>query len=707
MTTRFTWIPLYRDLAARLLAWEHRQPELIAMLAHLREQGVKVTSMSDRDDSGARFLLKEIDPFTFFGTFNRNIRSQERLAILTSAKELLGSPEPLPADFDGLPTLNNQRSWFFSYQNQRGPDDVSRLWRVFRLAQTDNPLADPEFAEAFDRAVEVRCTNINLTMGLFWIRPDRFLNLDSTNRAFLKIAMPAQGLTAEFYVRTIHSIEASGRSLTDISADAWQARHQSDQPVNPATPPIAGEIDYWLVGAYWEDRVPPDQTDRLVEEGIWENGYEDRYLDQVKSVKVGDRIAIKSSSTQKTGLPFDAQGKTVSRMTIKAVGTVVANRGDGRTLEVEWDTDYRPQDWYFFTGRATVWRLRNDLDHTNRAYAQKLIEFIWGGVPQDYDWFRQRWWGVGAADVGENRQKSEPPTPSPFGIEDIIASGVFLPESRLQQMVDQLRMKKNLILQGAPGVGKTFVARMLAYALMEEKATERVQFVQFHQTYSYEDFVRGYRPSAERPGTFELKDAVFYKFCKKAQADPEQEYVFVIDEINRGNLSQIFGYLLMLIESDQRGPHHAIELVYQRPDEPPFAIPANLYILGLMNLADRSIAVVDYALRRRFAFVTLTPRFDSEEYRLWLSQRGMTPGLVSLITGRLNRLNEDIRTDPLLGENFQIGHSFFCPKGDDFSRLERKWYDTIVETEVAPLLKEYWFDNSAKAEDAKRQLLAP
>lgn len=696
MNETFTWIPLYREIADRLLAWEHRQPELIAMLETLRAKDVRVTPLKDRDADGVPFLLKEIDPFTFFASFNRGIRDKERLAILAGVKNLLGASEKLPDDFSGIPTVNNQRSWFIAYQFKRKVDDVARLWRVFRLALTDKPLENVEFAEAFDRALEVWGVATNLTMGLFWIRPETFLNLDQTNCSYLGIDLPPGGLSAAFYIDTVRKLSSQGKSLAAVSYDAWIFKKTGKPLVKPPLPP---ENNYWLVGAYWGGNDPPDQTARFLEDAIWQNGYEDRYLDIVKSMKVGDRIAIKSSYTQKNNLPFDARGKTVSRMTIKAQGTIVANRNDGRTVEVEWETPSTPKDWYFFTNQQTIWRLRREPDYEHKQYSEKLIDFLWRGVPQDYQWFCAKWWGDGdTLPVTDAKE--------PFSIDDMTAAGVFLTAAEIDHMIERLESKKNVILQGAPGVGKTFVARMLAYVLMKERDPTRVQFVQFHQTYSYEDFVRGYRPLPEAGGTFGLQDAVFFKFCKAAEADRDRDYVFIIDEINRGNLSQIFGELLMLIEADKRGSDHAIELVYTRPNESRFSVPPNVHIIGLMNLADRSLAVVDYALRRRFSFVTLSPKYDNSLFSNWLLDRGMESALVNLIVQRLSGLNQEIRDDPLLGDNYQIGHSFFCPKGEDFSGLSRAWYETVVQTEIVPLLKEYWFDNGKRAEQASARLLA-
>lgn len=697
MTKNFTWIPLYRELADLLVQWEGRQAELIALLENIRAEGFKVTPLNDRDSEGAQFLLNEIDPFTFFAAFNRGIRDDQRLGILAAIKKNFGAKSELPLDFDGVPVVNNQSSWFIAYQHLRQPDDVSRLWNVFKLALGPDPLQSNEFLKAFNSALEVKRTNLNLTMGLFWIRPDSFLNLDSTNRRYLKIKLPPGGLDAAFYRKTVEAVLAKGKPLVEVSHDAWKWIDGEETP-DPDLPP---ENNYWMVGSFWTGTDPPDQTDRFLEEGIWQNGYDDKYLEEVQSMQVGDRIAIKSASTQKLNLPFDARGNTVAKMTIKAVGTIVANRNDGRTVEVEWEPDFKPKDWYFYQGQVTIWRLRRDDE-----YAKRLIDFAFHGLPQDYEWFSKEWWGKGKTKPTKTGEGTT--QPSPYGIQDIVSAGVFLDEAEIKQALERLSSKKNLILQGAPGVGKTFLARKLAYALMKQKDDSRTEVVQFHQSYCYDDFVRGLRPLPEAGGTFGVQDGVFFDFCQRAKGDPDPDrpYVFIIDEINRGNLSQIFGELLMLIEADKRGAEHAVPLVYRKKGESPFFVPSNLYIIGLMNLADRSLAIVDYALRRRFAFMTLRAQFGSPLFRNWLLERRMDAGLIDLIVERMSSLNQQIADDGLLGENYQVGHSFFCPKGSNFAGLDRDWYVGIVETEVAPLLREYWFDNPKRAAEARELLLS-
>jgi 5-methylcytosine-specific restriction protein B len=222
-----------------------------------------------------------------------------------------------------------------------------------------------------------------------------------------------------------------------------------------------------------------------------------------------------------------------------------------------------------------------------------------------------------------------------------------------------------------------------------------VTTVQFHPSYAYEDFVQGYRPALEG---FALRAGVFFRFCERARSDPGRAHVFVIDEINRGNLAKVFGELLMLLEPDKRGADWAVPLAYAAADAPAFFIPKNVYLLGLMNTADRSLAVVDYALRRRFAFVSLQPAYGSERFHEHLQEKGIDEPLRQKIVERMNALNERIANDKTnLGPGFCIGHSFFCDPPEDSPR-HGEWYTQVVESEIAPLLREYYFDDTDRAQ---------
>lgn len=698
-TDSFDWIPFFEELADKLVAFRARQKELVQFLEKLRADGLTITPLEDKDESGRRFPLAEIDPFTFFGSFNRGIVKETRIRILHAAKSEFNVAAPAPTDFAGLPILNNQKSWFFGYQADRKPGDIDRLWEVFTRALGQSPLADPDFALAFDDALTVRNTNVNLTMGLFWIRPKTFLSLDSTMRDHLSIKLPSQGLSFQYYRATLEQVLKNAKQdLPHLSQAAWVTVKEGAPP-NPkvGTPLPKTDTDYWLVGAYYSSDDPPDQTERFLAEGIWENGYEDRYLDLVKAMKVGDKIAIKSTTTQKNDLPFDSLGHTVSLLLIKATGTVVSNPGDGRRIEVEWDpTPPAPKSWYFYTARSTVWRLRKDDE-----FAQHLIQFAFGNESQDYGFFVSKWWDKPEdakpflIEIGESA--------APYAVADLIADGVFLPEADIKTILRRLKAKKNLLLQGAPGVGKTFIAKRLAYALMEAKDDSRITMVQFHPSYSYEDMVRGYRP-AGASGKFDLVDGPFLQLRRKAEDNPDRDHVLIVDEINRGNVSQVFGELIMLLEADKRGKENYVVPLYRRSENETLHVPPNLYVIGTMNIADRSLALVDYALRRRFAFVTLTSRYGEPMYRKWLEERGMPPALSQLIIERMTALNEQISKDSQLGEAFCVGHSFFCPSGKDFSALDEQWYREIVETEIKPLLEEYWHDDPAKAKSAFEQL---
>ena len=425
----------------------------------------------------------------------------------------------------------------------------------------------------------------------------------------------------------------------------------------------------------------------------------------------GDRIAIKASFTRKHDVPFENNGRAASVMRIKAIGTITENRGDGLAVEVDWQQLDPPKNWYFYTYRTTVARARVEEDDM----ARRLVAFTFDGADQDYAYFLGNpFWAerygpeVDPLTASETEEVDEDetalkPENMPYTVDDIISEGGFLGRETLTSIVDRLSSKKNLILQGPPGTGKTWLAKRLAKALIGRKSPlpEQLRSVQFHPSLSYEDFVRGYRPSSNG---LMLTDGIFLQVVEAARVQPDLPHVLIIEEINRGNPAQVFGEMLTLLENTKRTRADAMELAYRKIPGEKVHVPDNLHIIGTMNIADRSLALVDLALRRRFAFVTLEPLLN-EAWTDWCRDRDFPEDVITLIQYRMMELNEKISEDRALGPQFKVGHSYVTP-GDDEISDPRAWFADVIETEIAPLLEEYWFDAIDRAQAAAKALRA-
>ncbi|MGM0561148.1 MAG: AAA family ATPase [Pseudomonadota bacterium] len=542
---------------------------------------------------------------------------------------------------------------------------------------------------------------------------------------------------ARFYLAKAGLIEARKRGLWTLTSEGAQTDlddssslalfrqvqatfKTSDNEDEAAPEPVSAHelFDdpnrrFWFVGSIWGD--DGEQTERFLNEGCWQNGHEEKFYDRVRRMKPGDRIAIKATFTKKYNLPFDNRGTPVSCMRIKATGTIVENRGDGQTVKVDWEPRESARDWFFYTYRTTVEEADPNDDH-----ARRLILFTFAGAEQDYEYwttkvpyFARRYGKEASSDIAdflieagtaEDDEEESLPT---YGIENIIKEGCFFSRPVLEQALTRVQRKKNLILQGPPGTGKTWLAKKLAYALIGSKdrsvTRERLRVVQFHPSLSYEDFVRGWRPAGD--GRLSLVDGVFLETLQAAAAEPDRPFVLLIEEINRGNPAQVFGEMLTLLEDSKRNAESAIELAYRREDGERIYIPQNLHVIGTMNIADRSLALVDLALRRRFAFVTLEPQLN-EAWKSWCVDRcGLPEDAVAWIDGRMAALNDEIAKDRALGPQYKVGHSYVTPIEEDAVRDPANWFREVVETEIIPLLEEYWFDSQDKVQSARQKLL--
>lgn len=691
----FDWIKFYTEFAIKLIPFDKDRILLLIKLKKVLDEAKVNFPIMENDHTE----LRDICPFTVFSIFNRGITNENRRKICAGLKSEFQIEAPVPESFDGIPVLDNRKSWFFAYKDKRRVDDIDNLWNLFARAieYDDNHKRKGDFIEAFNRVLLQSGIKWNITMGLYWIAPFSFLNLDSVNQNFIvnnsEIVnnIEVDGLFKKMingneYLQLIESCEDYFKkenskycSFPEVSLAAWK---YSQNKVNKC----------WLVGASW-DRV--NKTDEFIENEIWQNGYDDKYLDEVKHVKVGDKIVIKTTYTMKNNLPFEYNNKTASVMDIVAIGTVTKNLKDGKNLEVNWNNKLdEPKKWFFGSWRDTIQEIKREKSWKEAD----LLDFIFEGKEQDYNKFLND----KTDEASELSDKIEQEVMeldkniiNPYTKQNFL-NEVFMKETDYDKLVALLKHKKNIILQGAPGVGKTFTAKRLAYSLIGTEDDSRIEMVQFHQNYSYEDFVMGYRPTETG---FELRNGVFYDFCEKARSDIENDYYFIIDEINRGNLSAVFGELLMLVEGDYRDK--PVRLVYKKDKW--FSVPHNVYIIGMMNTADRSIAMIDYALRRRFSFFTMKPGFDSEGFVNL--QNKVNHLAFNTVINEIKILNNEIAEDDSLGEGFCIGHSYFVydEKNPPVCGIEM-WLKNVIEYDICPMLDEYWFDDKQKADSWQKRL---
>lgn len=711
-SNQYNWVDFYKEFANKLLSYKNNRQELISKVKSIYEEIDINLPKLEKDNE-----IVDIDPFTIFGLFNKSsLREDNRIKIITSIAEIFGVSTEVPTSFDSIPVLNNQNATFYKFIGYRADDDIDHLWELFdaalKYSKNPHPNNREVLSKYFDLTINQKGNgNSKITMGLYWISPNTFLNLDSRNEWYIyqskKVpasvvdSLPAiePKISASQYFDIVEKLRAylesdasSFKDFKELSYEAWRYSEEVNQKKKAEKvlsqrdakgSALADEdvdtVHYWIYspgdGAF--------KWDEFYRKGIMAIAWGE--IGDLKGIASKDAMKQKMKEIIDPSRPYiNAAHATWQFVNEMKPGDIVFVKKGMRLLvgrgvvTSDYIFDASVED-KFKNIRKVNWTDNGEWDHPGQAVMKTLTDIT------PYTAYVEKLNAL-FEDDEEDEVVEEEKTYPPYD-KDKFLEEVFIDEKSYNSLVGIVRNKKNVILQGAPGVGKTYAAKRLAYSMIGAKDQERVMLVQFHQSYSYEDFIEGYRPSSTGIN-FEIKKGSFYNFCKKASDDVENEYFFIIDEINRGNLSKIFGELFMLIENDKRG--NALQLLYS--DEK-FFVPKNIYIIGMMNTADRSLSMVDYALRRRFAFFEIKPGFDSEgfkDYRMELNN----PKFDSLINC-VEKLNSVIVADDSLGDGFCIGHSYFC----NWKEVNDQELSSIVEYELIPLLKEYWFDEPLKVND--------
>ncbi len=693
---KYSWVPFYEELAEHLLVFKNNRKDLVEIVKRsYSETGLHMPRLEERE-------LFDIDPWTLYGTFNKGIKLTSRIEMCKFYKKEFNMKNDVPQTFEGIPLLNNQNATYYWFASYRGDHDIDMLWDLFEAAleykHNQNELTKSKFIKCFNSTIMIKGVgNSKITMGLFWIAPNTFINLDQRNYWYLyeskqisddiikELPVIDKKISGELYFNVLETIRRNIENkkinvtdLIDLSKNAWEysefinKQNKSklkieDDKGDGLADKNVDTVHYWIYAPGEQSlRWQQDLDTSTMSIGWGDLGNCEGLTKTEISKKIKEYYSKNSSYKNSVHAIWQFINKVKVNDIIfvrKGIHTII-----GRGIVTS--------DFIFNEECTDEFKNIRNVDWTdtgewevNRSFAHKTLTDI-TQYTNDVQLLN------GLFDETEELESDY----KKYTVDDFL-NDVYISKKEYEVLVDLLKTKKNIVLEGAPGVGKTFISKRLAYSILGCKNQEQVMMIQFHQSYSYEDFIEGFRPNVNGEG-FELRKGAFYQFCKKAEEDSDNDYFFLIDEINRGNISKIFGELFMLIENDKRG--NQLHLLYS--DEL-FAVPSNVYIIGMMNTADRSLAMLDYALRRRFAFYEVQPKFHTQSFQNYI--HSLNSDKLNNLIDVIIRLNNDIKNDESLGSGFCIGHSYFC----NIKEVTDLTLSRIVEYEIIPLLKEYWFDD--------------
>lgn len=637
----FDWVPLYHELGISILKYKNNSENL---------KNIFINILKDTLDMS--FEVTYCDPVTIFNKINSNISLGKTTLILQELKQKLLLESKVPTDYSGIPS-----AFYAQIRFSNSLEDEENVWNVYeaaiKYAEEKTEYNRNNFINLYNIAYQEHGKSMYLCNTLYKVNAAEYICMDNNVRCLLndELGINTDNFNdGETYLNICEEVRKEidkgnhpYKNFYELSHYAWKKytrKEESNKVLDE------NKNYYWLnanpkIWSFSNVKVGEEQTYTATND----QGNKRRIYQNFVDIKVGD-ILIAYESTP-----------------VKAITGIcqVTNK----------------EDDYSFSFKKTE-HLLNIIPYSDVIIVDELkdMEFLKNSngslfklTPNEYSVLYDM--------IRENNpiEKEEYKT---YTKENFLEE-VYISEEKYNDIKDLLTRKKNIILQGAPGVGKTFMAKKLAYSLIGEQNPNRIETIQFHQSYSYEDFIEGYKPKGNG---FDLEKGIFYTFCKKAENDPDNSYYLIIDEINRGNLSKIFGELLMLIEEDKRGEQ--LTLAYSKNK---FSVPENLYIIGMMNTADRSLALMDYALRRRFSFIEILPAFNNDtfiEYKNSINNKYFNKVIEKII-----ELNNEISEDVSLGDGFMIGHSYFC-------NLENKYEEnlkSVLKFDILPMIREYWFDN--------------